>query len=127
MVFLGLVRRQNLLASLPSVVALSRLEALRGGNAWFGLAAVWRWAHSFPPPYVREAREGVPLGFEWLKTEAEYRQGGDCDDDVAALMRRAAVWAVYVEPELVGDPPRHVRARVAGFSVDRVPGAPRWR
>jgi hypothetical protein len=124
---LGLVRRQNLLASLPSVVQLTRLQSLRGGNEWFGVAAVWRWAHSFPPPYVREAREGVPQGHEWVKTEAEYRDGGDCDDDVASLMRRRDAWGVDVAPELVGNPPRHVRSVVSGVRVDRVPGAPRWR
>lgn len=106
---------------------LSRLQAIRGGNPYWGSSAVWRWAYGFPPPYVREVREGVPSGFEWVKTEAEYfAQGGDCDDDVAALMRRGAAWQVVVQPELVGKPPKHIRSRVSGYRVDRVPGAPRW-
>lgn len=127
MVFLGLVRRKKLIRSLSTVRVLSRLEALRGGNPYWGAGAVWRWSYGFPPPYIRESREAVPRGFELVKTEAEYfSQGGDCDDDVAALMRRGAAWSVVVVPELVGNPARHIRSVVGSVRIDRVPGAPRW-
>lgn len=98
------------------------------GLGAFGAAAVWLFAHAFAPTYRRERDQFPGAGREVVQSVEDYRRnGGDCDDDVVMVVGFARDQGLAATASFLGNPPRHVRAHVAGLGfVDRVPGAPRF-